>query len=301
MNSRIHLIITGERGRTRAFAFSRRKLRATLFLFLAAVAVLSILSGAGLVYRKQNERLAGRVVKLETNLLASITDSRDFRETVEERARAAEALEREKEASFSEALQDLREKNRAVESILKVVGLEVETGRDDGHSGGPFVELPDESMEDLAFRVENNLSLLRYVPLGSPVPGPVVSRYGRRLDPLNRKPAFHDGVDIRSDLGTEIVAPADGTVFDRGYTRGNGNYLVIDHGQRFRTTFLHLKKALVKRGARVKRGERIALLGNTGRSTGAHLHYGVYRDGRTVDPLRYIRVSRFMGEAGKTK
>lgn len=98
----------------------------------------------------------------------------------------------------------------------------------------------------------------------------------------------HEGVDITAPAGTPIEAPANGTVTAAGWEVGYGNVVVIDHGYGVVTKFAHASRVLVSVGAKVGRGQRIALVGNTGLSTGPHLHYEVHINGRPVDPLRYI-------------
>src|SRR6476660_2362720 len=98
----------------------------------------------------------------------------------------------------------------------------------------------------------------------------------------------HEGIDVTAPMGSPIEAPAAGTVTDAGWETGYGNTITIDHGYGVVTKFAHCSKLLVKAGQRVSRGQRIALVGNTGLATGPHLHYEVHVNGRPVDPLRYV-------------
>ncbi|PJG83329.1 murein DD-endopeptidase MepM [Caviibacterium pharyngocola] len=107
-----------------------------------------------------------------------------------------------------------------------------------------------------------------------------------RRHPVTGKVRPHKGVDFAMPVGTPIIAPADGTVEKVAYqANGAGRYIMIRHGREYQTVYMHLSKPLVKAGQSVKRGERIALSGNTGRSTGAHLHYEFHINGRPVNPL----------------
>jgi murein DD-endopeptidase len=108
---------------------------------------------------------------------------------------------------------------------------------------------------------------------------------GRR-HPVTGRVAPHLGTDFATPVGTPIIAPADGTVTQVDSHRHAGNYLVIEHGQGYITRYLHLQKALVRPGQSVERGQRIALSGNSGRTTSAHLHYELHVDGRAVDAMR---------------
>jgi murein DD-endopeptidase MepM/ murein hydrolase activator NlpD len=135
---------------------------------------------------------------------------------------------------------------------------------------------------------ENQKILLASTPSIRPANGWMSSRFGYRISPFTGKREMHRGIDIATKMGAPIVAPADGIVTFTGRNGGYGKTLVIKHGHGLKTKYAHLKKALVKKGQYVKRGETIALVGNSGRSTGPHLHYEVHLNKVAVDPLRYI-------------
>jgi murein DD-endopeptidase MepM/ murein hydrolase activator NlpD len=109
-----------------------------------------------------------------------------------------------------------------------------------------------------------------------------------RSHPILHVARPHEGIDVTAPAGTPIEAPAAGLVRDAGWEAGYGNTIVIDHGFGTVTKFAHASKILVREGQRVSRGQRIALVGNTGLATGPHLHYEVHVNGRAVDPLRYV-------------
>jgi murein DD-endopeptidase MepM/ murein hydrolase activator NlpD len=109
-----------------------------------------------------------------------------------------------------------------------------------------------------------------------------------RSHPILHVARPHEGIDVTAPMGTPIEAPAAGVVRDAGWEAGYGNTIVIDHGFGTITKFAHASKLLVREGQRVSRGQRIALVGNTGLATGPHLHYEVHVNGRAVDPLRYV-------------
>lgn len=121
-----------------------------------------------------------------------------------------------------------------------------------------------------------------------PARGWLTSRYGYRISPFTGLRDFHGGIDVAAESGTEIVAPARGRVVLAGTQGALGNVVVLDHGFGIRTTFGHAQTLWVGTGQTVERGERIASLGSSGRSTGPHLHYAVERDGRLTNPLDYI-------------
>lgn len=123
-----------------------------------------------------------------------------------------------------------------------------------------------------------------------PVKGHITSTYGRRLDPFHGKGTFHRGIDISAPYGSPVLATADGFVSMTGWDAGLGNCVKILHGKNgFSTTYGHLKEYLVRPGQPVQRGELIGLVGSTGRTTGAHVHYEVTSRGLTVNPYRYLK------------
>jgi len=130
--------------------------------------------------------------------------------------------------------------------------------------------------------------LLATTPSICPTQGWLSSRFGYRISPFTGKRDFHRGIDISTRSTTPVIAPANGLVSSVRWNELSGNVLTIKHGYRFETIYAHLHKILVKRGQEVNRGEKIALVGNTGLSTGPHLHYEVHIDGVAVDPLKYF-------------
>lgn len=130
-------------------------------------------------------------------------------------------------------------------------------------------------------------------PAGRPVAkGWVSSPYGKRADPFTGEPEFHKGVDIAGKEGTDVVAVGGGIVTWAGRRSGYGRFVEIDHGGGLLTRYGHNKALLVKVGDVVKRGQVIARLGNSGRSTGPHIHFEVVKNGRHVDPAPYLRGGR---------
>lgn len=130
-------------------------------------------------------------------------------------------------------------------------------------------------------------------PTGRPVTSGWLSSYfGKRTDPFTGRPAMHAGVDFAGKLGSDIVAVAAGVVIWSGQRHGYGNLIEINHGNGYVTRYGHNQKNLVKVGQTVKKGQKIALMGSSGRSTGPHVHFEVLRDGRQVDPARYLTAAR---------
>jgi len=131
-------------------------------------------------------------------------------------------------------------------------------------------------------------SMLAHTPSIWPTKGWVSSRFGYRISPFTGKREFHRGLDISTRKTAPIIAPGDGVVSSVRWDHGYGKVLTINHNYGIKTVYAHLDKVLVKKGRRVKRGQTIALVGETGRTTGPHLHYEVHLNGVPVNPLRYI-------------
>ncbi len=124
-----------------------------------------------------------------------------------------------------------------------------------------------------------------------PVEGQVTGSFGERIDPFNGEGAFHSGVDIGSTYGKQIIAPADGVVVATETLGGYGKAILIDHGSGISTRYGHLSGFAVTPGQRVQRGDVIGYVGESGRSTGPHLHYEVRINGTPVNPYKYLRMT----------
>lgn len=130
--------------------------------------------------------------------------------------------------------------------------------------------------------------LLSSTPSVWPVRGYFSAAFGNRIDPFTAQRDFHPGIDISTPIGTKVHAPADGIVISAGKQGGYGNALTIDHGYGVVTRYGHLDSFAVKPGQRIKRGEVIGYVGNTGRSTGPHLHYEVWVRDQAQNPIHFI-------------
>ena len=146
----------------------------------------------------------------------------------------------------------------------------------------------EKSFGNLLDKLEGQHNLLASTPAIRPTGGWMTSRFGHRVSPFTGRKEFHKGVDIANRKGTAILATANGIVSFAGKKGPMGNVLVIDHGHGVITRYAHLSEALKKRGEAVKRGDIIAQMGNSGRSTGPHLHYEVHLNGVPVNPATYF-------------
>ena len=126
-------------------------------------------------------------------------------------------------------------------------------------------------------------------PKGFPVEGDISSPYGQRQHPRSGKADFHSGLDISTSPGNPVKATADGIVSFAGWSGGSGNLVVLEHGHGFSTFYAHNRKLNVRVGEKVKRGDVISYAGSTGNSTGPHVHYEIWKDGKPVNPRIYLK------------
>jgi len=153
---------------------------------------------------------------------------------------------------------------------------------------GAIADGQGDSLESLVKSLEGKRVKLAASPSIWPSRGWLTSTYGNRVSPFTNRKQFHAGIDIAGAPGTDVVAPADGRVVFVGPNGPLGNCLWIDHGYGVRTVYGHNQAIYVKVGQQVVRGQRIAAVGSSGRSTGPHLHYAVEVNGKTRNPLDYI-------------
>lgn len=118
----------------------------------------------------------------------------------------------------------------------------------------------------------------------------IASYYGYRVDPIYKVRRFHKGIDFSAPIGTEIVATGDGKVTEvhKGASGGYGRHVEIDHGYEYSTLYAHMHKIIVKEGQQVKRGQVIGYVGNSGKSSGPHLHYEVKKNGSAINPINFF-------------
>ena len=148
--------------------------------------------------------------------------------------------------------------------------------------------IQERSFQELVEYLEDQKSLLASTPSIWPVKGWITSGFGYRTSPFTGRREIHKGLDVATRTGTPIISPADGIVVFSGREGGFGNMILVDHGYGIVTRYGHCSSLDAKLGEKVQRGDIIARVGNTGRSTGPHLHYEVAVNGVAVNPMRYI-------------
>lgn len=147
----------------------------------------------------------------------------------------------------------------------------------------------EKSFNELMAFLNEQKSILASTPALWPVQGWVTSGFGPRRSPFSSGVEFHKGIDISTRYGKAIIAPADGLVVRSGYEPADGNTVRLEHGHGFSTAYLHLSKIAARQGERVKKGDVIGYVGDSGRSTGSHLHYSVFVNNVPVNPMKYLR------------
>jgi len=257
-------------------------------IVLLFVLLLGFLSGIG--FYLKNTTLAEQLSWLDADL--QISELQSLQMSNKWLKRRITTLQEEKAELLGSAVADLNNKSRTIESLLDSVGVDMQFLVDNENSGGPFASPAETGQDELVLPADQYLDAILNVPLGAPVPGLITSKFGRRIDPINGKPAYHKGVDIRGRLGSEVKATANGVVISQNYDRIRGRYLILDHGNGFVTKYAHLKKSLVQEGDTVEKGQVIGLVGSSGRSTGPHLHYEIYYENKIVNPTRFVRIAR---------
>jgi murein DD-endopeptidase MepM/ murein hydrolase activator NlpD len=212
---------------------------------------------------------------------------------------------------FSKSVESLRGQLRTVEDRTRKLAIYAGiSSLDDSAQGGVGGLRPQDlgnnpyrdDVDKMAFRsrrIESDLSvleqklvaqsqLLASTPSIAPVHGILTDGFGGRSDPFTGEPGTHNAVDISSAVGQAVRAPADGIVVKAEWANGYGNVIYLSHGYGFSTRYGHLSAYAAKPGQHVKRGDVIAYVGSTGRSTGPHLHYEVRLNNVPVNPLEYI-------------
>lgn len=202
----------------------------------------------------------------------------------------------------------------SVERVVEMTGLEVMQilEADDTVNvaqGGPFIPVKPDGVAGGELKASlNNLDsqlghwealqgVMRKLPLSAPLNSYyVTSSFGKRKDPVNKRWAAHYGLDLGAPLRSPVHATAPGVVTYAGWNGRYGRYVEIDHGAGLKTRFAHMAKVLVKKGQKIDYRQKIGLLGNSGRSTGAHLHYEVVFQGTPRDPMNFINAGRHVLE-----
>lgn len=299
------IVLRGPRKRVRQFRFGRRWVVVLPTLLLAAFAALIIML---------QERAAWRIADLERRLAERIAlhqadlEARDARIRLLEDEIRKLSVHREHFRAQLDDLHILEQKLRAYERCcggpdksdspgwdVHVTVTDMIRRLDGDEPDFPAIQgmiadmeqAADELLEEARERKREADALPSAWPTRS---FSITSGYGNRRDPFTGRTTFHAGIDIAGKTGDPVFAAGDGTVDETGSDPTRGRYIVIAHRNKLRSLYLHLQDIEVEAGDEVKRGTRIGTLGSSGRSTGPHLHFGIERDGESVNPLDYLEL-----------
>jgi murein DD-endopeptidase MepM/ murein hydrolase activator NlpD len=151
-------------------------------------------------------------------------------------------------------------------------------------------QLSEELSDRVEPALENVLAAENAIPQGLPldINTEITSDFGKRTNPFGYNQEFHDGLDFAGKTGDPVLATASGTVIEAGWGNGYGQYVALDHGNGYTTLYAHLSEISIELGDELDRGQTLGLLGSTGRSTGPHLHYSIFKNDEAIDPQPFL-------------
>ncbi|WP_295226414.1 peptidoglycan DD-metalloendopeptidase family protein [Seleniivibrio sp.] len=243
-----------------------------------------------LTYKSENEKLKNQIAGYE-NQMVVINDKLASVVELEEKVRGLASFggkalgEKKQLAMGGKELDPVTDITKANEQKDKDYFKDLSNTLS---SLGSDLEKRAMSLTELADMLEKQKLVLSSTPSIWPTSGWISSRFGYRISPFTGRRVFHEGLDIAAKYGAPVRAAAKGTVIFSGRKNGYGKIVIIDHGFGYMTKYAHNSNILVHAGQKVSKGDRIAQVGNTGRSTGPHVHYEVLVNGVPVNPARFI-------------
>ncbi len=282
-----------------------------LALALIALPLVAVVTGYQLGVKASEAQVTRLTASLQAEVARQEAEIREARQTAEEAMNALAVRLGQMQASVTRlnALgRRLTTMSELDEGEFDFDSLPPQGGAEQPRDARPLSALDiSQALDELFHEVEDrqkqfsvletllmNQNLLsEIVPSGRPVEsGYISSRFGMRTDPINGRRAMHEGIDFAARPGTPVLAAAAGVVTFSDRNGGYGNMVEINHGNGYVTLYAHNQRNLVEVGQVVRRGEKIALLGQTGRATGPHVHFEIHRNGRPVNPLPYVQAAR---------
>jgi murein DD-endopeptidase MepM/ murein hydrolase activator NlpD len=255
----------------------------------------------------QSSGLRARAASLERQLAAKDAElaaqKRSYQAEDQRLTARIVAITKEKDMTMATVVQDLSSRSALIDEMLKKIGFSQETGGAGAaseNSGGPFIASQSLSPQALIHQADRYLQTMQKLPLGLPTQGWLTSSFGNRIDPLNRRRAFHTGIDFHGDRNSKVFATADGIVKEADWNGSFGRYVEIDHENGYSTAYGHLSKLEVEAGNHVQRGQIIGYIGSSGRSTGPHLHYELRYHGNPIDPSKYTKIEGIIQAGSKS-
>jgi murein DD-endopeptidase MepM/ murein hydrolase activator NlpD len=257
------LLVPHDRTRSVSIRITVVALAGSICLFLTGIAFVVAVSVRAVEYRRMQERLSlvsAQFLEMKGTMHSLKQAERDFRK-----------------------LFSLKSKSAVLESSNPG-----DTGSLDMEELKKQIEAAMQSVSEIRTYIAEQKDILLATPVGWPVAGTLSSPYGYRNHPVHEERKFHTGVDISVPSGSAVKATANGIVSFAGWTENSGIVVVAEHGHGFSTAYAHNRKALVRVGQRIARGDVIAMSGSTGVSTGPHVHYEIWRNGRPTDPVGFL-------------
>jgi murein DD-endopeptidase MepM/ murein hydrolase activator NlpD len=281
----------------------------------------------GKFFKKERDAFSARIRTLDDEVQALRSTNARMRNRAEAKAEEEKGLRRERDslagrvraledeltamrASQERLVENLFDRSKKgvaeLERVVAMTGLDIDrmigsaTGK-----GGPSREVKytddetlNERVADLRRRLEHWQALqsaVKNLPLIAPLGEyRITSGFGGRRDPFTGQWAAHNGIDMQQQSGTPIKATGPGTVVFTGWAGGYGWMVEVDHGMGVRTRYAHMQQIEVEKGAKVSAGDKLGLVGSSGRSSGSHLHYEILIDGKAVDPTNFLTAGRYV-------
>lgn len=296
-NSKISILIVPHTKKVRRFIIPHWLPKASLLCFSTLLLISIVYIAGNYTYQ--------RTLRLETNEKSSIIDElEESNKNKDLELASLKSLNEElykKTAEVEEKLTKIDELQRKLEQIadIKSPSRGGTINRDvhlEGINPEKEMDIIGEVLEDKTIELEAfieglevQFEYLESVPDLIPTSGRLTSKFGNRRDPFSRRIQFHQGIDLANSKGTNIISSGKGVVTFSGYNGGYGRTIIIDHGNEYKTLYAHCSKLLVNVGDKVNKGQLIANMGSTGRSTGNHLHFEIHKDDKPINPYNVLK------------
>ncbi|HEY2580903.1 MAG TPA: M23 family metallopeptidase [Mucilaginibacter sp.] len=281
-SSEISTVIIVNKNRQQTLQFKTKHLSHLKHYGASILVVIFLLSGAIIYLRYQNQQKEEEKRQLESQVLKL------------KGAIPAYELEAKKTVNAQAYVQTIEGKLKKINDYLRKRGVQgFSTKAVGGNGSAEATKLTDDETYSLySDYLTRLLHTVAFTPMGYPRISNLTSFFGYRSDPFNSEHAeFHPGIDFRGNKGDEAKCTANGKVVFAGWYGGYGNCVRIQHINNFETLYGHLSYICVKVGQEVTLGQKIGEVGSTGRSTGAHLHYEVRKNGKPIDPIKFLTLN----------
>lgn len=273
------IVVSHDGGKKSSFIVTSRLLKSALFslcLIIFGVSTFAFIRWQ--INHRMQQKQATRIKQLEASLNDLYQIDTQIRTLLGVKQRTTEDLE---QGIGGRTLMEPTDSLEGTPPLMPAKNLTIEPLESQ-------IDLQEKSFAELLTYAQQKNNELAAIPTIWPVKGWISSGFAWRNNPFTGKREFHEGMDIVNALGVPILAPADGRVITTKQDPGFGLLLKIDHGYGYETVYGHLLKFAVIKGEWVTRGQIIAYLGNTGMSTGPHLHYEIHKNGKAVNPWWYL-------------